>query len=38
MEKNLNAIFYDFKYYLLPEGTCIDDLADGVVIRAKRLR
>lgn len=38
MEKNLNAIFYDFKYYLLPEDTCIDDLADGVVIRAKRLR
>lgn len=38
MEKNLKAVFYDFKYYILPEETDIGAIEDGSVIRAKRLK
>lgn len=38
MEKNLDAIFYNFKYYILPEGTDLGAIADGAIFNAKRLK
>lgn len=38
MEKAIDAVFYNFKYYILPDGVDPTAIEDGAQIMAKRLK